>query len=150
MKRPLEGNGIPMSKSMKAIAAGLLLAGLALACSTIAEAQAVITYDGNSRGLTKVPPPQAGYPPPPGYVAPPPPPAPPPPGAGPYGKNSGYSNDEIVGAGHRFFGTVSSELAGVIQHAASRYGLPNGYILGQEGAGAFIGGLRYGEGVLYT
>jgi hypothetical protein len=29
-------------------------------------------------------------------------------------------------------------------------GKPNGYILGQEGGGAFIGGLRYGEGVLYT
>jgi hypothetical protein len=29
-------------------------------------------------------------------------------------------------------------------------GQPNGYILGQEAGGAFIGGLRYGEGVLYT
>lgn len=64
--------------------------------------------------------------------------------------NATYSNDEIVSAGHHFFGAVSSELAGVVQHAASRYGLPNGYILGQEGAGAFFGGLRYGEGVLYT
>ena len=30
------------------------------------------------------------------------------------------------------------------------YGLPNGYIIGQEGSGAIIGGLRYGDGVLYT
>ena len=32
----------------------------------------------------------------------------------------------------------------------SRYGLPNGYIIGQEGSGAIIGGARYGDGVLHT
>ena len=32
----------------------------------------------------------------------------------------------------------------------SRWGLPNGYILGEEAGGAFIGGLRYGDGMLYT
>ena len=30
------------------------------------------------------------------------------------------------------------------------WGLPNGYILGQEASGAFVGGLRYGEGKMYT
>ena len=30
-----------------------------------------------------------------------------------------------------------------------RWGEPNGYILGQEASGAFIGGLRYGEGTVY-
>ncbi len=30
------------------------------------------------------------------------------------------------------------------------YGLPNGYVLGEEGSGALIGGLTYGEGILYT
>ena len=29
-------------------------------------------------------------------------------------------------------------------------GQPNGYILGEEAGGAFIGGLRYGDGTLYT
>ena len=29
-------------------------------------------------------------------------------------------------------------------------GEPNGYILGEEAGGAFIGGLRYGDGTLYT
>jgi hypothetical protein len=38
----------------------------------------------------------------------------------------------------------------VIERAVSQWGLPNGYVLGQEGGGAFIGGLRYGEGTLYT
>jgi hypothetical protein len=34
--------------------------------------------------------------------------------------------------------------------AGRRWGKPNGYILGEEAGGAFVGGLRYGEGVLYT
>ena len=33
---------------------------------------------------------------------------------------------------------------------ASQWGQPNGYILGEEAGGAFFGGLRYGEGTLYT
>ncbi len=33
---------------------------------------------------------------------------------------------------------------------SSRWGQPNGYVLGQEGGGAFIVGLRYGDGTLYT
>src|SRR6201999_2295845 len=36
------------------------------------------------------------------------------------------------------------------QEAARRWGLPNGYILGQEASAAFVGGLRYGGGKLYT
>ena len=30
------------------------------------------------------------------------------------------------------------------------WGLPNGYVLGEEAGGAFFGGLRYGDGMLYT
>jgi hypothetical protein len=61
-----------------------------------------------------------------------------------------YSSNEILDAGHRFFGTVSRGLAQIVERAGSQFGLPNGYVLGQEGGGAFIGGLRYGEGTLYT
>ena len=61
-----------------------------------------------------------------------------------------YSSNEILDAGHRFFGTVSRGLAQIVERTGSQFGLPNGYILGQEGGGAIIGGLRYGEGVLYT
>src|SRR3954465_15032691 len=61
-----------------------------------------------------------------------------------------YSSNEILDTGHRFFGSVSRGLATVIERAFSTWGQPNGYVLGQEGGGAFIGGLRYGEGVLYT
>ena len=61
-----------------------------------------------------------------------------------------FEADEIVEKGHHFFGAVSRGLAELVQEAGRRWGLPNGYILGQEASGAFIGGLRYGEGQLYT
>src|SRR5688500_13346664 len=61
-----------------------------------------------------------------------------------------YSSNEILDSGHRFFGTVSRELAQVVEKAFSQFGQPNGYILGEEAAGAFVAGLRYGEGTLYT
>ena len=61
-----------------------------------------------------------------------------------------YTTQELVSTGHKFFGTVSGGLASVIEQAVSRYGQPNGYILGEEGSGAIIGGLRYGEGQLNT
>lgn len=65
-------------------------------------------------------------------------------------RNDTYSTDEILDAGHRFFGEVSGALATLVEKAVGRYGLPNGYIIGQEGSGAIIGGLRYGDGFLYT
>ena len=61
-----------------------------------------------------------------------------------------YTSGEIVSAGHQFFGSVSNGLASVMERAISLYGQPNGYIIGQEASGAFVGGLRYGEGTLYT
>jgi hypothetical protein len=61
-----------------------------------------------------------------------------------------YTAQEIVDAGHGFFGSTSGGLAKVVERAFQNYGLPNGYILGQEGSGAFVAGLTYGEGELYT
>ena len=61
-----------------------------------------------------------------------------------------FSGDEIVDKGHKFFGAVSRGLADVVQEAGRRWGLPNGYVLGQEASAAFVGGLRYGEGELFT
>lgn len=61
-----------------------------------------------------------------------------------------YSSNEIINAGHQFFGDVAEGLATIVERAVSKYGLPNGYILGQEAAGAIIGGARYGNGTLYT
>ncbi|MFM1815712.1 MAG: hypothetical protein RLZ98_2407 [Pseudomonadota bacterium] len=59
-----------------------------------------------------------------------------------------FSAEEIADAGRGLFGTISSNLAAVIQYAISEYGRPTGYILGTEGSGAFIAGLRYGSGRL--
>jgi len=61
-----------------------------------------------------------------------------------------YSQNEILHAGHRFFGSVSKGLASVVEYAFQKAGRPNGYILGEDAGGAFIAGLRYGEGMLYT
>jgi hypothetical protein len=75
--------------------------------------------------------------------------APPPAGTLPPNE-SRFNSTEIVSAGHNFFGTVSRGLAQVIEKAVSQWGLPNGYILGEEAGGAIVAGLRYGEGMLYT
>src|SRR5260370_1040504 len=83
-----------------------------------------------------------------GWTVPPPPQQAPPPQPPP--STNTYGPDELVGAGHRFFGNVSRGLASVIERAVSQWGLPNGYVLGEEGSGAFVAGLRYGEGTLYT
>lgn len=61
-----------------------------------------------------------------------------------------FAPGEIVDAGHQFFGSASRGLASIVERAVSQWGLPNGYVLGQEAGGAFVAGLRYGEGVLYT
>jgi hypothetical protein len=61
-----------------------------------------------------------------------------------------YTMDEIIDSGHTFFGSTSGGIATAIEKVFSSYGLPNGYILGEEGGGAFVGGLTYGEGSLYT
>src|ERR1041384_92555 len=73
----------------------------------------------------------------------------PPPGTLPQSE-SRFSSDEVINAGHRFFGTVSRGLAQIVEKAVSNWGLPNGYVLGEEASGAFVAGLRYGEGMLYT
>ncbi len=77
-----------------------------------------------------------------------PPPPPPPPRA--QQQPGTFTPGELVREGHRFFGSVSRGLAQVVETAVSRWGQPNGYVLGQEGSGAFVVGLRYGDGKLYT
>lgn len=85
--------------------------------------------------------------PPPGVN---PAPSNPPPQNQPVTQAPPYSSNEIIDTGHRFFGAVSSGLAKIVENAGSQWGLPNGYVLGQEAGGAMVAGLRYGEGVLYT
>jgi hypothetical protein len=115
-------------KSTVRLALATLLCAAALATSAAAQ-QAYPT-----------PPPVANAPPP--NAAPSPPPAPP--------RDDQFSPGELVDAGQHFFGGVSRGLAMIVQKAGSQWGQPNGYILGEEAGGAFVGGLRYGDGTLYT
>ncbi len=64
-------------------------------------------------------------------------------------EEEGYTIDEIREATRGFFGTISTNLASVLEYAFSTYGRPTAYVLGSEGGGAFLAGVRYGSGTLY-
>lgn len=59
-----------------------------------------------------------------------------------------YSSEEIAREASQFFGETSENLAKAIERTFSDHGRPNAYILGREGGGAAVVGVRYGEGVL--
>ncbi len=63
--------------------------------------------------------------------------------------NSTYSTEEIMAQGHQFFGKTTRGLAEAIEFVFREQGQPSAYIVGEEGAGAIVGGLRYGEGTIY-
>ncbi len=60
-----------------------------------------------------------------------------------------FSIAEIRDAGRGIFGTITAEFAGAINYAFQKFGQPNAYIDGGEGGGAFLAGLRYGNGTLH-
>ena len=92
------------------------------------SAWSATTVDGKAR--------EASISPPPG------PPASPP-------EDDGYTIDEIKTISAGFFGQVSSGLGSVIEHLFRKSGRPTGYVVGSEGGGAFLAGVRYGKGTLY-
>jgi hypothetical protein len=108
----------------------LRVAGFALVAAVLAVLEAV-------PALAQAGPPQSIPAAPPG-----PPPQPP--------RSNEFSPNELIDAGHHFFGGVSRGLATIVEKAVSQWGQPNGYVLGEEAGGAFVGGLRYGDGTLYT
>jgi hypothetical protein len=61
-----------------------------------------------------------------------------------------YSEPEIVSAVAGFFGMTAKAAGEAVARIFRDNGRPNGYIKGNEGAGAVGVGLRYGKGVLYT
>lgn len=65
------------------------------------------------------------------------------------GENQTYTSEEIIATGHRFFGKTTRGLAEAVEYVFQSQGEPTAYIVGEEGAGAIIGGLRYGEGTIY-
>ncbi|MCB2060668.1 MAG: DUF1134 domain-containing protein [Novosphingobium sp.] len=60
-----------------------------------------------------------------------------------------YHKDDLIGAAEGVFGKGAEGLAEMIEDLLKKQGEPNGYIVGREGGGAFMVGLRYGSGTLY-
>lgn len=59
-----------------------------------------------------------------------------------------YSSEEIVSKGRDFFGATTEGFAKAIEKVFAEQGRPNAYIVGEEGSGAIVVGLRYGKGTL--
>lgn len=90
-------------------------------------------YDGPPpQGQGYMPPPAAGQP---QYANAPPAPT--------------YSRDELVTGVSNFLGVTAETAGAAIERVFRDNGRPTGYVAGEEASGAFIGGLRYGKGLLY-
>jgi hypothetical protein len=59
-----------------------------------------------------------------------------------------YQQDDLIGAAEGVFGKGAQGLGLLIEDILKKQGRPNGYIVGREGGGAFLVGLRYGSGTL--
>ena len=60
-----------------------------------------------------------------------------------------YKQDDLIGAAEGLFGKGAEGLAGMIETILAEQGEPNAYIVGREGGGALVFGLRYGSGTLF-
>jgi hypothetical protein len=60
-----------------------------------------------------------------------------------------YSAEEVAQKGAEFFGVATEAMAKAVESVFAKHGRPNAYIAGNEGSGAIVIGLRYGEGNLY-
>ncbi|MES2492624.1 MAG: DUF1134 domain-containing protein [Pseudomonadota bacterium] len=60
-----------------------------------------------------------------------------------------YREDDLIGAAEGVFGKGAHGLADIIKGILTKQGEPNGYIVGREGGGAIVFGLRYGSGTMY-
>jgi hypothetical protein len=60
-----------------------------------------------------------------------------------------FHKDDLIGAAEGVFGKGSRGLAQMIEDVLRKQGEPNGYIVGREGGGALVVGLRYGSGTLF-
>lgn len=59
-----------------------------------------------------------------------------------------YQEDDLIGAAEGVFGKGAQGLGKLIEDILKKQGEPNGYIVGREGGGALVVGLRYGSGTL--
>lgn len=65
------------------------------------------------------------------------------------GKAETYNRDEIVNNVSDFLGVGAEAAGGAIERVFQDNGKPTAYIAGEEASGAFVGGARYGRGLLY-
>ncbi|MCG2842371.1 DUF1134 domain-containing protein [Sandaracinobacter sp. RS1-74] len=65
-------------------------------------------------------------------------------------KSAAYEMGEIAQAADGAFGDASEGVAKVIEKVFADLGKPNAYIVGREGGGALLVGLRYGKGTLHS
>lgn len=70
------------------------------------------------------------------------------PAAVPISTDDTYQEDDLIGAAEGVFGKGAQGLGKLIEDILKKQGRPNGYIVGREGGGALIVGLRYGSGTL--
>jgi len=84
----------------------------------------------------------------PGFTPPPPPPATTTSATSPAGTTT-YHKDDLIGAAEGVFGKGAQGLAEIIGDLLKKQGEPNAYIIGREGGGAIVVGLRYGSGTLH-
>lgn len=60
-----------------------------------------------------------------------------------------YNENELVAALSTHMGVTSESAGSMIERLFRKQGRPVGYITGQEGGGAIVVGLRYGDGTLW-
>ena len=60
-----------------------------------------------------------------------------------------YKEDDLIGAAEGLFGKGAEGLARMIENILADQGEPNAYIVGREGGGALVVGVRYGSGTLH-
>lgn len=60
-----------------------------------------------------------------------------------------YKQDDLIGAAEGVFGKGAHGLAQMIEDLLRKQGEPNAYIVGREGGGALVVGVRYGSGTLF-
>jgi hypothetical protein len=65
------------------------------------------------------------------------------------GQAETYNENELVSALSTHLGVTSESAGSMIESLFRKQGRPVGYITGQEGGGAFVAGLRYGDGTLW-
>ena len=132
--------------------AALALAGSVAAPAQIQSVDPDSAIDGDLKHPAPAPAPvpasspvPAAYPASGGSPAPAPTEAP----ADPNQPGTTYKQDDLIGAAEGVFGKGAKGVADVIQDILKKQGEPSAYIVGREGGGALVVGVRYGSGTLF-